>query len=62
MKVFFRLLAGIALLVVVVITVIKLVQRCSWKDALGIAEQLCKEVSEPFRSCCRARGEKTEEV
>ena len=51
MKLLFRLAACAALFVVVLVTVIKIVQGCSFKDAVGIAEQLWKEVTEPFMSC-----------
>ena len=45
-----KLCAAFALLVVVVVTVIKVVQGCSYKDAVGIAGELVKEMRE---SCCR---------
>ena len=52
MKLLFRLLATAAFFLFILITIIKVVQRCSYKDAVGIAEQLWKEISETFFGCC----------
>ena len=52
MKLLFRVLATAALFLFILVTVIKVVQKCSYKDAVGIAEQLWKEVSETVFGCC----------
>lgn len=62
MKALFRLFLFISAALVGLITIIKLVQGCSWKDAVGIAEQLWKEISDACGfngSCCE---ESTEEA
>lgn len=52
MKLLFRVLATAALFLFILITVIKVVQKCSYKDAVGIAEQLWREIYETAFGCC----------
>lgn len=52
MKFLFRVVSAIAFFVVVMVTVIKFVQGCSYKEAVGIAEELFREIAEPFKTCC----------
>jgi len=44
MKTLVRLFFFFAGVVFVTIALIKLVQECSWKEAVGIAEELIKEI------------------
>ena len=44
MKFIIRLFATFTALVFVLVTVIKLVQGCSYKEAVGIVEEIWKEV------------------
>ena len=50
MKFFIKLFAAFAAMIFALVTVIKIVQGCSYKEAVGIAEELFKEIGE---SCCR---------
>ena len=50
MKFLIKLFAAFAAIIFVLITFIKIVQGCSYKEAVGIAEELFKEIRE---SCCR---------
>ena len=58
MKALFRLFLFISGALVGLITIIKYVQGCSWKDAVGIAEQLWKEITEVcgFNGGCCEKG------
>ena len=49
MKTLIRIFTVFAAVVFVLVTVIKLVRGCSYKEAVGIAEELCKEIID---SCC----------
>jgi hypothetical protein len=49
MKLLFKIILTVVILLVVMIAIIKHVAKCSWKDAFGIIEQLAKEVK---GSCC----------
>ena len=51
MKFILRLFMFASALVFSVIAVIKVIQGCTWKEAVGIAEELWKEITEPVRYC-----------
>ncbi len=51
MKFILKLFMLAATIVFSVVAVIKVIQGCSWKEAVGIAEELWKEITEPFRYC-----------
>jgi len=54
MKTIFHLLMIVATILFCVVAVIKIVMGCSWKEAVGIAEELCKEIQEACPSnCCK---------
>ncbi len=44
MKLVFRLFLVFAGMAFLAISLVKLVQNCSWKEAVGIAEELLKEI------------------
>ncbi len=44
MKAIVRLVLLFGAVMFLLVAVIKHVQRCSWKDAAGIMEELCKEM------------------
>ena len=50
MKLIFRLLVTLAVLCFIMVTIIKIVQKCSYREALGTAEELLKELCIPI--CC----------
>ena len=50
MKFLIKLFAAFAAMIFVLVTVIKIMHGCSYRDAIGIAEELFKEIRE---SCCR---------
>lgn len=52
MKFIVRLFMTVAAIIVIVVSVIKVAQGCTWKEAVGIAEELWKEFTEPFTYCC----------
>ena len=56
MKFILKLFMFATAIVFSVVAVIKIIQGCSWKEAVGIAEELWKEISEPFRYCCTDNG------
>ena len=49
MKTLLRLFAVFAAMLVALVAIIKFVQKCSWKEAVGIAEELWNEIRE---NCC----------
>lgn len=58
MKMFFKVLVTVVVVIVGLITVIKVVQKCSWKEAVGIAEEFFNEMRENCRKrCCPAAEE-----
>ncbi|MCE5251769.1 hypothetical protein LLG96_16290 [bacterium] len=59
MKSFIRFLAALATVLFVLVAVIKFVQRCSWKEAVGILEEFCKEA---HGSCCSRKGPAEEDI
>ena len=59
MKSFIRFLAALAAVLFVLVAVIKFVQRCSWKEAVGILEEFCKETC---GSCCPRKGPAEEDI
>ena len=52
MKSLIKLFAAIAAVIFALVAVIKIVQNCSWKEAVGILEELCREIRENCCSCC----------
>ncbi|HUT62555.1 MAG TPA: hypothetical protein VMZ04_01235 [Anaerolineae bacterium] len=48
MKFLVRLLVLLTVAIFALVTLIKIVERCSWKEAIGIVEELWKECKE----CC----------
>lgn len=58
MKLLVRLVALASLVLVVCVAVIKYVQGCSWKEAVGILEEFVKEMRS---SCCVCNAFKGEE-
>ena len=52
MKFLIKIFAAFAAMVFVVVTVIKIVQGCSYKEAVGIAEELFKEIKDSCCKCC----------
>jgi len=57
MKSLFRFFAACAAVLFALVAVIKFVQKCSWKEAVGILEEFCKESCENFRCCRKASAE-----
>jgi hypothetical protein len=57
MKTLFKLLAFVALVLFAAATIIKLVQGTTYREAVGIMEELCKEICGKFCSCCRRNTE-----
>ena len=51
MKSLIKLFAALAAVIFALVAVIKIVQKCSWKEAVGILEELCKEIRENCCSC-----------
>ena len=43
-------------LLFLLVTVIKVVQGCSYKEAVGIAEELFAEIRDSCRNCCERMG------
>ena len=60
MKTCFKIFSIIAALFLVSLAVIKHVQKCSWKDALGIMEEMWKEVKANCFICKMAKEEAEE--
>ena len=52
MKSLIKLFAAIAAVIFALVAVIKIVQKCSWKEAVGILEELCCEIRENCCPCC----------
>ena len=52
MKFLIKIFAAFAAMVLIVVTVIKFVQGCSYKEAVGIAEELFKEIKDSCCKCC----------
>jgi len=53
MKTLFKLFAFAAIVLFAAATIIKLVQGTSYKEAVGIMEEFCKEIREKCRCCAR---------
>ena len=60
MKSLIKLFAALAAVIFALVAVIKIVQKCSWKEAVGILEELCNEIRENCYSCCSAAPEQDE--
>lgn len=60
MKLIFRLLITLAVVFFILVTIIKIVQKCSYKEAFGTAEELLKELCIPV--CCTEEEEASEEA
>jgi len=60
MKTCFKIFALISALFIIFLAIIKHVQKCSWKDAMGIMEEMWKEVK---ANCfmCKMEKEDAEE-
>ena len=54
MKTLAKILVTVLFVVAGMITVIKFVQGCSWKDAIGIFEEFVNEMKESCRRRCRS--------
>ena len=54
MKFLFKLFAAFAAVVFALVTVIKIVQGCSYKEAVGIVEVLFKDRCKSCCSCCNS--------
>ena len=59
MRALFKLITLVATLLFVIATVIKFTQKVSYKEAIGIMEELCKEFSS--KCCCCKSGEDSPE-
>ena len=56
-----KLLTTVAVVIVVVVTVIKFVQGCSYREAVGILEEFFKEMRESCRRCCMKKDESADD-
>ena len=55
MKTLVKVLVTVVVIILGLVTVIKIVQKCSWKEAVGIVEEFCNEMRENCRKrCCPA--------
>ncbi len=52
MKMILRIFITIIVILFGFIALIKFVRNCSWKEAVGIAEEFCKEVKQSYPLCC----------
>ena len=61
MKICIKIFAVIAVVFVIFLTVVKIVQKCSWKDSMGIIEELWKEMK---ANCfiCKMKKQSVEEA
>ena len=57
MKTLAKVLVTVVLVIAGLITVIKIVQGCSWKEAVGILDEFVNEMKESCRRCCRSTVE-----
>ena len=53
MKTLLKVFAVCAAMIVALVAVIKFIQKCSWKEAVGIAEEFWIEIRESCCTCCR---------
>ncbi|MFA6470623.1 MAG: hypothetical protein WCU00_01175 [Candidatus Latescibacterota bacterium] len=60
MKVFIKLLTFVATTLFVIATIIKFTQKVSYKEAIGIMEELCKEIKSKC-PCCKSEENPAEE-
>ena len=60
MKTIIRIFATIAAVIFAMIAVIKVVQGCSWKEAVGIAEEFCNEMRGNRPLCCHRASDEDE--
>jgi hypothetical protein len=58
MKTLFKIIAAAAVILFVVLTIIKFIQHTTYKEAMGILEEGCKDLC----SHCRCCGRETEEA
>ena len=61
MKTLFRLFMLVATVVFGLMVVVKIVRRCSWQEAVGILEELCKELRDACPLSCAEAREAAEE-
>jgi|GEM_PF-4906361 hypothetical protein len=52
MKFLLRIFMAVSALIFALVTVIKIVQGCSYKEAVGIAEELYTEMKDSCGRCC----------
>ncbi|MFC1551377.1 hypothetical protein ACFL6P_02310 [Candidatus Latescibacterota bacterium] len=52
MKFLLRIFMAVSALLFTLVTVIKIVQGCSYKEAVGIAEELYAEIKDSCGRCC----------
>ncbi|MFC1538772.1 hypothetical protein ACFL6H_05055 [Candidatus Latescibacterota bacterium] len=52
MKFIIRVFMVVSAIIFALVTVIKFVQGCSYKEAVGIAEELFSEIMESCARCC----------
>ncbi|MBN1291655.1 MAG: hypothetical protein JXB48_07425 [Candidatus Latescibacteria bacterium] len=57
MKTIVKLFAMFAAIIFALVAVIKIVQKCSWKDAVGILEEFINEMRENCPVCCNTTKE-----
>ena len=57
MKTLGKVFVTVILVVVGLVTVIKVIQKCSWKEAVGIFEEFLNEICESCRCCRHDTGE-----
>ncbi len=62
MKVFFRVIAIIATTLFVIATIIKFTQKVSYKEAIGIMEELCKDIMAKCPICRSDKNTVEEEM
>ena len=60
MKTLVKMLVTAVVVIVGLVAVIKVVQRCSWKEAVGIFEEFVNEIRESCRCCCRSTADEDE--
>ena len=52
MNTLFKVFVTVVVVIIGLVTVIKIIQKCSWKDAVGIVEEFFNEMRENCRSRC----------
>ena len=58
MKMLVKVFVTVVVVIIGLVTVIKIIQKCSWKEAVGIVEEFFNEMRENCRRrCCPAADE-----